>query len=110
VRQWRKIWPASYEQLLRSLQENKPEGAGIREFISILKLHQTYPADRLEKAVAAAVSSGMLGLDGVMYQLQWLAAPMPPMTPLDLSKLPQLANLGCQPVNLSIYDQLVGVR
>jgi len=110
VRQWRKIWPASYEQLLRSLQENKPEGPGIREFISILKLHQTYPADRLEKAVDAAVSSGMMGLDGVMYQLQWLAVPTPPMAPLDLSKLPQLANLGCQPVNLKIYDQLVGVR
>jgi hypothetical protein len=49
-------------------------------------------------------------LDGVLYQLQWLAAPIPQIAPLDLSKLPQLANIGCQPVDLHIYDQLVGVR
>ena len=72
VRQWRKKWPASYERLLRSLQENKPEGQGIREFISILKLHQSYASGTIEKAVDAAVSSGMMGLDGVMYQLQRL--------------------------------------
>jgi transposase len=110
IRQWRKKWPASYEQLLRSLRENKLEGQGIREFISILKLHQTNPSEMIEKAVNAAVSSGMMGLDGVMYQLQWLAAPIPQIVPLDLSKQPQLANIGCQPVDLHIYDQLVGIR
>jgi hypothetical protein len=64
----------------------------------------------IERAVDAAVSSGMMGLDGVMYQLQRLVMSAPPITPLDLSKLPQLANVGCQPVNLNIYDQLVGMR
>jgi hypothetical protein len=110
VRQWRKKWPASYERLLRSLQENKPEGQGIREFISVLKLHQSYTSGMIERAVDAAVSSGMMGLDGVMYQLQRLVMSAPPITPLDLSKLPQLANVGCQPVNLNIYDQLVRMR
>ncbi|NVN93585.1 MAG: IS21 family transposase [Desulfuromonadales bacterium] len=110
VRQWRKKWPASYERLLRSLQENKPEGQGVREFISILKLHQSHSSGMIERAVDAAVSSGMMGLDGVMYQLQRLAMSAPPIVPLDLSKLPQLANVGCQPVNLNIYEQLVGMR
>jgi hypothetical protein len=63
----------------------------------------------MEKAVDAAVSSGMMGLDGVMYQLQRLVISPPQIAALDLSKLPQLANIGCQPVNLNIYDQLVGV-
>jgi len=110
VRQWRKKWPVSYERLLRTLQENKPEGQGVREFISILKLHQTYALGMVEKAVDAAVSSGMMGLDGVMYQIQMLAMVTPQIAPLDLSKLPQLLNIGCQPVNLNIYDQLVGIR
>jgi transposase len=110
VRQWRKKWPASYERLLRSLQENKPEGHGVREFISILKLHQSHPSGMIERAVDAAVSSGMMGLDGVMYQLQRLTMSAPQIASLDLSKLPQLANVGCQPVNLNIYDQLVGMR
>lgn len=110
VRQWRKKWPASYEQLLRSLQENKPEGQGIREFISILKLHQTYASSVLEKAVDAAVSSGMMGQDGVMYQLQRLITPVPQMNALDLSNLPQLANIGCQAVDLCLYNQLLEVH
>jgi hypothetical protein len=60
--------------------------------------------------VDAAVLSGMMGLDGVMYQLQRLVTSTPQIAPLDLSKLPQLLNIGCQPVNLNIYDQLVGIR
>jgi hypothetical protein len=107
VRQWRKKWPASYERLLRSLQENKPEGQGIREFISILKLHQSYASGMIEKAVDAAVSSGMMGLDGVMYQLQRLVTSTPQIDPLDLRNLPQLANIGCQSVDLRLYNQLL---
>jgi transposase len=110
IRQWRKKWPASYEQLLRSLRENKPEGHGIREFISILKLHQTYSSEMIEKAVSAAVLNGMMGLDGVMYYLQRSLMPVPQINPINLANLPQLANVGCQPVDLNIYDQLVGVR
>ena len=110
IRQWRKKWPASYEQLLRSLRENKPEGQGIREFISILKLHQTYSSEMIEKAVSAAVLNGMMGLDGVMYYLQRSLMPVPQINPINLANLPQLANVGCQPVDLNIYDQLVGVR
>ncbi len=107
VRQWRKKWPASYERLLHSLQESKPEGQGIREFISILKLHQAYASGMIEKAVDAAVSNGMMGLDGVMYQLQRLVTSTPQIAPLDLRNLPQLANIGCQAVDLRLYNQLL---
>ncbi len=107
VRQWRKTWPTSYEQLLHCLRENKPEGQGIREFISILKLHQNYPAAVVENAITAAVSTNMPGLDGVMYQLQQLIAPAVSKEPLDLRHLPLLANVGHQPVDLKRYDQLL---
>jgi len=107
VRQWRKKWPASYERLLRSLQEHKPEGQGICEFIAILKLHHSYASGRMETAVDAAVSSGMMGLDGVLYQLQRLLLPAPQLDPLDLSTLPELANIGCQAVDLRLYNQLL---
>jgi len=52
----------------------------------------------------------MMGLDGVMYHLQRLLMPVPQINPINLANLPQLANVGCQPVDLNIYDQLVGVR
>lgn len=110
IRQWRKKWPACYEQLLQSLRDNKPEGQGIREFISLLKLHQTYPSEMLEKATSAAVLNGMMGLDGVMYHLQRLVEPVLQIPAINLSSLPLLENVGCQPVDLHIYDQLVGGR
>jgi hypothetical protein len=110
LRQWRKKWPAAYEQLLRGLQQSKPEGQGIREFVAILKLHQTYAANLVEQAVEAAVQSGAMSLDGVMYHLQQLTNPLPSPCALDLSCLPQLATVGCQPVDLQVYNQLLGVK
>jgi len=110
LRQWRKKWPAAYEQLLRSLQERQPDGRGIREFIAILKLHQAHPADLVENAVKNAVHLGMLSLDGVMYHLHQLSNPPLPTKPLDLSFLPQLVDIGCQPVDLKVYNRLLEVR
>lgn len=110
LRQWRKKWPATYEKLLSGLQQNKSDGQGIREFIAILKLHQSHSTDQVEQAVADAVHTGMLNLDGVMYHLKRLSTPLPMTRPLDLSHLPQLADIGCQPVDLQLYNQLLGVR
>ena len=110
MRHWRKKWPASYEQLLQGLQQSKSDGQGIREFIAILKLHQTWSADLVEQAVDTAVHTGMMSLDGVRYHLQQLSSPIPLNGTLDLSHLPQLADIGCQPVDLQLYNQLLGVR
>jgi transposase len=110
LRRWRKRWPATYEQLLQGLQESKPDGYGIREFIAVLKLHQTHAAGLVESAVDAAVRCGMPSLDGVLYQLQKISSPQPSTKPLDLSRLPQLANIGCQPVDLQVYNQLLEVQ
>jgi len=110
LRQWRKKWPITYEQLLRGLQRNKPDGRGIREFIAILKLHQTHSAELVENGVEAAVQSGMLSLDGVLYHLQKLSSTLHSVEPLNLSCLPQLADIGSQPVDLQVYNQLLEVR
>jgi transposase len=110
LRQWRKKWPSAYEKLLRGLQDSKPDGRGIREFIAILKLHQAYSSEVVEKAVAAAVRDGMMGLDGVMYHLQQGLTPVRSTGPLDLSGFPQLATIGCQPVDLQVYNQLLEVH
>lgn len=110
LRQWRKKWPVTYEQLLSGLQQNKPDGQGIREFIAILKLHQNHSSDLIEQAVNAAVHTGMLSLDGVRYHLQRLSDPIPLSNPLDLTLFPQLGDIGCQPVDLQLYNQLLEVK
>jgi transposase len=110
LRRWRKQWPATYEQLLRGLQESKPDGLGIREFIAILKLHQTYASELVENAVAQAIQNGRPSLDGVLYELHQLSHPFHAAERMDLSALPQLAEIGCQPVDLQLYNQLLEVR
>jgi len=110
MRYWRKKWPPGYEQLLNSLKESKPQGQGVREFIAILKLHQTYSAELVEDAVSAAIQSGLLSLDGVIYHLHKLTNTPHPIQPLDLSRHPTLADFGHQPLDLRVYDRLLEVQ
>lgn len=106
IRQWRKTWPPAYEQLLASLQA---EGRGIREFVRVLKLHETYPASLIEQAVSEALSHGCIQADGIELCLRQLLRPETVITPLDLTGHPQLG-AAMPPPNLSCYEQLLSAR
>jgi len=108
IRQWRQTWPAVYEQLLHRLQTRYPEGEGVREFIRILRLHQSYPAELLEQAVAQSLQYHCAHADGVELCVRQLM--QPDLTPLelDLSDRPNLSEVGQQPINLAQYDGLSG--
>jgi len=109
IRQWRKEWPAVYERLLSRLQAQYPdEGRGVREFIRVLRLHQTHPADLIEKAVAQSLEFNCAHADGVELCLRQLERPVPVRPALDLSDRPKLTAVGQQQVNLAQYDCLVG--
>lgn len=85
-------------------------GRGVREFISVLKLHQTHPAEQVEQAVHTALELGAAHLAGVQFCLQQILAGSGLPPPLDMSLHPQLARVGNQPVNLQQYDQLLSGR
>lgn len=110
VRRWRTAWPPAYEQLLAELRERWPEGRGVREFISILKLHSEHPRKSVEQAVRNAVELGASHLDGVRLCLRQLLEEGQTLPSLTLTDRPMLANVGQQPVNLQQYDQLLGGR
>jgi hypothetical protein len=110
IRRWRKQWSQGYEQLLAELQVSKPEGRGVREFLEVLKLHQKYPQRLVEQAVKQALDCGAAHLDGVMLCLRQLLAHEPPARALDLGSLPELNQVGAQPVDLNQYNQLLGAR
>lgn len=110
LRQWRATWPKAYEQLLAHLQQQWPEGQGVREFIQILQLHQHYPAQQVQTAVEQALMYGCPHLDGVKLCLIQRQLPTPPTRPLDLSDQPQLQHLGQQPLQLNQYNQLLGAH
>jgi len=107
LRQWRENWPASYHQLLRRLQDQWPEGRGVKEFVQVLRLHQQHPASAIEQAVQQALSYGCAHFDGVMHCLQHLGEPPRHTVLLDLSDRPHLAEVGSQPIDLESYDQLL---
>ncbi len=108
VRRWRTAWPPAYEELLAQLRQRWPEGRGVREFVAVLKLHSTYPARDVERAVQQAVALGASHLDGVQLCLRQLLEDHQVLPSLPLSNHSRLAGVGQQPVNLQQYDQLLG--
>ena len=107
VRQWRRHWPPEYEELLAMLRRRWPEGRGVREFIAVLKLHQVHPSNVVEAAVREAVALGAAHLDGVQLCLRQRLSAAPLPAGLEMHTRPELAQIGCQPVNLQQYDQLL---
>ena len=107
IRRWRKYWPAEFDELLAQLRQRGPTGRGVREFLTILQLHQEHPAQQVQQAVRQALEWGAATLDGVKLCLHNLQDPAPQFAPLDLQAHPQLRGIGAQPVNLAQYDYLL---
>jgi transposase len=107
LRRWRTSWPPSYERLLAELQAQWPDGRGIREFVRVLKLHRTYPAELVAQAVDQALAHHCAHADGVELCLRQLVNPTLAWPSLDLSDHPRLVTVGSQPCDLTCYDQLL---
>jgi transposase len=108
IRRWRKTWPVVYEQLLARLRAADPENRSVREFVRILSLHRTYPANLVEQAVTQALEFGCIHADGVRLCLHQLLNTPLPVEPVNLDRHAHLAQVGNQPVDLRCYEQLLG--
>jgi transposase len=109
VRQWRQKWMPEYEKMLDLLRKNKPDGSGVREFVSILKLHRDHPAEMVDRAVKQALDLGAAHLDGVQLCLRQLLSPQQSLPTLALDH-PKLVAVGGQPIRLEQYNQLLEAR
>jgi transposase len=107
MRQWRAQWPPIYETLLSRLQQQWPEGRGVREFLTILQLHQSHAAQQVEQAIHQALAHHCAHAAGVQLCLTQAQASTPVAPILDLHSHPQLLGIGEQAVNLAQYDLLV---
>jgi len=108
IRRWRERWSPVYERLLEHLRGKWPDGKGVREFIRILRLHSDYPANLIAQAVTQALEYGCGHLDGVRLCLRQLTEPETSIPTIDLTRWPQLVDVGAQEPDLSRYDQLLG--
>jgi len=113
MKQWKRTWPAAYDEMLADLRHKWPNGRGVQEFVRILQLHQTYSAEVMRQAIEQALLLRCVHLDGVLYCIHELdgntsiPSADPPQN-LDLSHRPELDAIGKnQSVNLAQYDQLL---
>ena len=104
IREWWQELPAVYEELLAHLKKKWPDGKGVREFITVLQLHLTYPAAEIAEAVAQALEYGCVHADGIQLCLNQILHPEPEVTLLDLSQRPRLSDVGEQPLDFAQYD------
>ncbi len=107
MRQLRQSWDPIYDDLLAHLQQRLTSARAIREFVRILSLHRCYPPEAVTDAVKQALGCGSAHLDNVTLCLHQALIPetLPPQ--LDLSAQPALAEVGQQPIDLAVYDQLL---
>src|SRR5439155_3697071 len=90
MRQWRKDWPESYDQVVR-----------------VLRLHEQYPAHLVQQAIEQALAFGCPHLDGVLHCLHQLSDHAPILPSLLLDDHALLHTVGTQPIDLSQYEQLL---
>jgi transposase len=110
MRQWRTTWPAAYDTLQARLCEGHPDGSGVREFLRVLGLHETYAAADIEQAVKQALACGSAHFEGVKLCLHRLQHPEQAITLLPATQQPRLPSLewtGVKAADLKCYDQLL---
>jgi len=107
MRQLRANWEPVYDDLLAHLQGRLSSSRAIREFVRILSLPRCYPPDAVTAAVQQALNGGSAQLDNVTLCLHQALLPEVVLPQLDLSTQPALAEVGQQPVDLAVYDQLL---
>jgi len=106
VRRWRETWPPAYERLLAKLQTEQAGSSSVREFVKILKLHETYPAALIEQAVSQALAYGCIHADGVELCLRQLLHPEAAIAGLNVTGNARL-DRHIEPPDLRRYEQLL---
>ncbi|MCP3941102.1 MAG: IS21 family transposase [Desulfobacteraceae bacterium] len=101
IKQWRKTWPASYEQLLAQFCASKGETKGTKDFIQVLLLHKKYNNQDIQAAIEKALRSNVSCSDAV-FQILINSLEQPP----PFSSLPNWEILPTPDV--SVYSQIGG--
>jgi transposase len=107
LQQWREQWPPAYETLLTQLKTQQSATQAVREFIAILQLHNTHPADQVAAAIEEAVALHIGHLAGVTFCLNKACDVTPVLAPVPIPAQSPLATIGTPPVPATHYNQLL---
>jgi transposase len=69
IKQWRPLWPESFERLLKRFETVQGRSKGIKEFIEVLMLYREFDPEAVERAVELALSSGVSSVQAVRHLL-----------------------------------------
>jgi transposase len=100
--QWRKSWPTCLEKLLERFCRKQGTSNGIKDFITVLMLHEHFTASEIETAVELALIADVGSSAAVEYILRSESRPADqPVESVD--NWPRFA-----PADVSIYEQIGG--
>ena len=101
IRQWRQSWPEALHRLLRRFCEAQGETKGIKDFISVLMLYDTYSADEIKAAAELALERHLSTSESVHHLLIYADE-----RPRKVESLPNWSKLPAP--DISIYGRLGG--
>jgi hypothetical protein len=107
IRQWRPQWPAVYERMLAILRHRQGDNDGTREFVGMLLLHQEYPSQRVEAAVAEALQRQTYNLESLKHILLRQDCPDIAFSPLAAGLMPGVTDLTVAASDVGRYDLLL---
>jgi len=83
IRQWQERWPAVYDRYLQQLRDHLPTAQATREFVRILRLHETYPEKTIAQVLETALHHHCYNADGVKQLLLRITEPERATVPLE---------------------------
>lgn len=103
IKQWREVWPKSFEILLERFCEKQGQTTGIKDFISVLMFYRDYAKPDVQDAVEKAIEANLSTSDGVKSLLLY-----PKLEETNIEPLSQWGQLSAPDV--SIYTELGGLQ
>jgi hypothetical protein len=107
MRKWE--LPVVFERVRAELERRWEGSQGTREFIRVLRLHETFSTSEIAEASQFCLERGCAGADAIRMHLeQRRLLPSPEISTLDLSHHPRLARVEVKPFGLEHFNRLLG--
>ncbi len=103
IKQWRKEWPESLENLLERFCEKQGQTTGVKDFISVLMFYRDHSKADVHDAVEKALKANLSTSDGVKSLLSY--------SKTDEAKTEPLVQWECLPApDMAVYGELGGLQ
>jgi transposase len=107
IRQWRPLWPASYERLLALLRRKNGQSRGTKLFIRVLLLLKRYPEEMVHRAIDIALQMGFSDAASLELLIERWQQPAKRIAPLEVGDVPKLATYQVELPDLDGYGALL---